>query len=313
MGMKTAYSRVCLASIAIASLTGCGISSTSGGVSATVQPNFTTWSNSIVAGKTVVVAGDSQQGTYSFVAGNVTARTVEAQQPGALLTLVFTETIPALSSFYTKDFRLQTASGTYIKFNRVDDTFFSSSGGTYSGFESADKTKVLMMAEVNLFEYQSYGIWTTGIGTASGTYGAVSVGSPSPAAAIPTQGVATYTGSAGGRHVDAAGPVFFATAQMSTSVDFFKRELYFRTSNTSQSPNPVADFYTGNNTLDMTGTLNIVPGTNQFRGAVTTGNGMTGTATGRFYGAAIQEIGGTFSTTGAGVQSYSGAFGGVKQ
>jgi hypothetical protein len=39
---------------------------------------------------------------------------------------------------------------------------------------------------------------------------------------------------------------------------------------------------------------------------------MTGTAKGRFYGPSAQEIGGTFSVTGAGVQSYGGAFGGAR-
>ena len=171
-----------------------------------------------------------------------------------------------------------------------------------------------MLADTTTFDYQTYGIWVTGVGTASGTYGAASVGAPSPASAVPAAVLATYAGHAGGRHVAVDGSVFFTTASMSTSVDFFKRELYFNTTDTDQTQNLAAGFaaVSSNNALNMTGTLNITPGTNQFTGTVNTAGGLTGTATGRFYGPAIQEIGGTFSTTGAGVQSYSGAFGGVK-
>jgi hypothetical protein len=67
-----------------------------------------------------------------------------------------------------------------------------------------------------------------------------------------------------------------------------------------------------NSSLRMTGTLNYASGSNQFSGAISTDGGMTGSATGRFYGPAAQEIGGTFSATGPGVQSYGGAFGGAR-
>jgi hypothetical protein len=67
-----------------------------------------------------------------------------------------------------------------------------------------------------------------------------------------------------------------------------------------------------NGSLNMTGTLNYSPGSNQFSGAVSTAGGMTGTAQGRFFGPAAEEIGGTFSVTGPGVQSYGGAFGGAR-
>lgn len=322
--MKTAYPRVCLTTLAIAGLTGCasvGTPSGAGGINPTVQPNFTTWATAIVSGKTSVVAGDSQQGTYSFdVANNrVTARTVSAQEPGAIFTQVFTTSTVVLPDFWAKDVRLQTPSGTNIRFTREVDTFFepvSSAFRNYWGIESADGTNIVLMADPlgpNAFSFQSYGIWATGVGTGSGTYGAASVGAPSPAGVIPTEGLATYSGAAGGRHVAIDGSVFFTTADMETSADFFRRELTFTTRNTRQVVDVVSGLSTFNDALNMTGTLNLIPGTNQFSGAVNTfGNVMSGTATGRFYGPAAQEIGGTFSTTGAGVQSYSGAFGGLK-
>jgi hypothetical protein len=316
--MKTAYPRVCLTTLAIAGLTACTSSSPPGavgGIGGSVLTNFTTWGASIGPGKTLVVAGDSQEGTYTFdVATNrVTASTVEAHSPaGALLTMKFTETITVLSDFWSNDYRLQTASGTDIKFNQIDDDFFDGFNNRYAGFESADQSNIIMLAEVDAFAYQTYGVWITGIGSASGTYGATSVGAPSPAGAIPAAGIATYGGHAGGLYVDSNGFLFFTTAQMNTSVNFFKREVYFATDTTSMRADPSTPGTTQNSALNMTGTLNIATGTNQFTGAVTTNGGMTGTATGRFYGPAIQEIGGTFSTTGTGGQSYTGGFGGVK-
>ena len=131
--MKTAYPRVCLTTLAIAGLTACADGGgTTGGISATVQPNFTTWGASIGPGKTLVVAGDSQEGTYTFnpVTKRVTASTAGTHSPsGALLTLKFTETIPVLSNFWSNDYRLQTVSGTDIKFNQIDDDFFDGFDG----------------------------------------------------------------------------------------------------------------------------------------------------------------------------------------
>jgi hypothetical protein len=62
----------------------------------------------------------------------------------------------------------------------------------------------------------------------------------------------------------------------------------------------------------MTGTLTYSAGANQFTGNVATTGGLTGTATGRFYGPTAQEIGGTFGIAGAGVTPYGGALGGKR-
>ncbi len=321
--MKTAFPRVCLASLVFAGLTGCASTSGgAGGIAPAVPANFTSWGSSRGSGQTLVATGDSQQGTYTFNlgTGRVTARTVGPQQTGVTYTEIWTTSTPVLSTVWARDVRLQTASGTDIRFNRVDDTFFDSTDTAGSlfqrltGIESGNGQNFLVIADPqgpNTFVYQTYGIWATGVGTGSGTYGAISVGSPTPAGVIPTEGLATYTGNAAGRHVALDGSLSYTVADMTTAADFFRRELTFTTTFTRQMNNVVAGTSTSNPALNMTGILNIVAGTNQFSGPVSAG-GMTGTATGRFYGPAAQEIGGTFSVTGTGVQSYSGAFGGKK-
>jgi hypothetical protein len=65
----------------------------------------------------------------------------------------------------------------------------------------------------------------------------------------------------------------------------------------------------------MSGNLSYPAGSNNITGAVSTASGMNGTATGRFYGPAGQEIGGTLavqSGVGAAASTLVGAFGGKK-
>lgn len=306
--MKTAYPRICLTFLAIAGLTACGGGGGSGGVGVTVTP-FTSWS-AVVAGSTIQATGESQQGTYSYniATDKVTAVTVNAQQSGA----TFTESFSA-STGLAQSVRFQTASGTDITFTRGVDTFgYLTINSYFWAIVSADGTRYAIMGDPiqTGWEYQSFGIWTTGAGTGSGTYGAASVGAPTPAGSIPTSGSAIYYGYAGGRHVASDGSYYFTLAAMQTSANFATRQLSFSTPYTEQTPDLVSSAM--NNSLNMTGTLSYASGSNQFSGAVTTAGGMTGTAKGRFYGTAAQEIGGTFSVTGTGVQSYGGAFGGAR-
>ena len=306
MSMKTAYPQLCLLTLTIAGLTACG-GSGSGGVGVTVTP-FTSWSN-VVAGSTIVAPADSQGGTYTWNAGTdrVTGATVGAQQSGGTFTQSFA------SDGFVQSVRFQTVSGTDISFTRGTDMFFVLTiNSDFWGIESADGTRYALMLDPVLsgWEYQSFGVWTTGAGTGSGTYGSASAGSPTPAGSVPTTGTATYFGYAGGRHVAADGSYYFTLANMQTSANFATRELNFQTNFTEQTANLFTSAPNAN--LDMSGSLSYAPGSNQFSGVISTTNGMTGSATGRFYGPSAQEIGGTFSVTGPGVQAYGGAFGGAR-
>jgi hypothetical protein len=64
----------------------------------------------------------------------------------------------------------------------------------------------------------------------------------------------------------------------------------------------------------MKGNLVYLAGTNRFSGDIKTAGGLPGTASGRFYGPAATEIGGTFIAKAAtGVETFVGAFGAKKQ
>ncbi len=299
--------------LAAAGLTACGGggggsgASVVGGVGVTVTP-FTSWS-AVTPGSTIAAAADSQEGTYTWNAftNRVTATTVSAPSPSSTFTQRFG------SNGLAQAVRFQTASGTDISFTRGPDTFFTLTiNSNFWGVESGDETRYALMADPILigWEYQSFGVWTTGAGSGSGTYGSASAGSRTPSGSIPASGFAVYLGYAGGRHVASDGSHFFTLSSMQTSVNFATRQLSFSTNFTEQTQNLYTS--TPNNSLNMNGTLSYSAGSNQFSGPVSTAGGLTGTAQGRFYGPAAQEIGGTFSTTGPGVQSYGGAFGGAR-
>jgi hypothetical protein len=304
--MNNYYTRFGCMLLAMVGLTACS-SGGGGGVTTTA---FTSW-GAVTAGSTIVATGDSQQGTYTWNSGTgkITGVSIAPQQSGA----TFTETFD--SSGVVKSVRFQTASGTNITFTQGVDTFGYLNINSY--FWAIVSPNLLnqnyaIMADPGQigWNYQSFGVWTTGAGSGSGTFGAASVGSATPAGSIPTSGSATYNGYAGGRHVASDGTYYYTLASMTTSANFATRQLSFATPYTEQT----GDFVTSatNSSLNMTGTLSYAPGSNQFSGSISTDGGMTGTATGRFYGPSAQEIGGTFSATGAGLQSYGGAFGGKR-
>lgn len=291
-------------------IAGCG-GGGGGGASAIapVSAPFVKWS-SIAANTTYAIPGDSVQGTYTWNANTdkITAITpAGAQQSGATLTEAFN------SNSIAQSVRLQTAAGTDISFERGIDTFgVLIINNNVNALVSANGTNILLSANPTAFgwDYQSYGVWATGAGTGSGTYGAASVGAPTAGGSVPTTGTATYTGSTGGRQVAADGSYFFTSSNMSAATNFATRSISFSTSGTLTTPNLITQAVAP--ALNMTGTLTYAAGANQFTGNVSTTSGLAGTATGRFYGPAAQEIGGTFGLTGAGISAYVGAFGGKR-
>jgi hypothetical protein len=118
---------------------------------------------------------------------------------------------------------------------------------------------------------------------------------------VPTTGNATFTGFTSGFYSENMQP-FFTSATVSAIVNFDTRNIAFSTSNTfignlntGGAPIPATD-------LNLTGTLIYGAGSNQFAGGVTaTRFSLSGSATGRFYGAAAPEMGGVYSLTGRGV------------
>ena len=166
------------------------------------------------------------------------------------------------------------------------------------------------------WQYQTFGVWETGRGdisnTVSGTFGAATVGTPTAGSAIPTTGSATFTGLVGGVYVDAPGTNDYITAgKMTADVNFLNRQVTLTTSDT-QKVNTITAVESPAPNLNMAGILNYAAGTNTFTGTVSA-TGLTGESTGQFNGPNAEELGGVFSLIGAGVETYIGGYGGVKQ
>ena len=123
-------------------------------------------------------------------------------------------------------------------------------------------------------------------------------------------GTATYEGLSAGVYSNSDGDVFQTESGVGAMVNFATRSIEFTTTGTQVNDlsTPPAAFVAQSD-LDMTGTLEYEAGSNQFTGPVETTGGMTGTASGVFYGPAAEEIGGTFATQGTGVEAYIGGFG----
>ncbi len=162
------------------------------------------------------------------------------------------------------------------------------------------------------YSYTQYGDWyqcsanCAGSGTTTDVGGFFVRGDSTAPANIPTTGTYTYNGSIAGVSIDAAGYSGEAAAGMTATANFATRSIAFVTANTMIMPDvgPVA----ANSNLNMSGTLTYAAGQNLFSGTVkTANNALSGTAAGRFYGPAAQEIGGLFALTGTG-GAYIGSF-----
>ena len=163
------------------------------------------------------------------------------------------------------------------------------------------------------FNYQTYGTWTRAPSDFAQLMSR-STGQATPTAALPTTGTATFTGTARGVYTFAGNATRQATtADMSATVNFGAREVGFSTSNTVLGPGGGGEG--ARPELNMTGTLRYSAGVNNFSGAVTApGAGLSGSANGRFYGPAAQEIGGVYSLGSPdGISGMTGGFGGKRQ
>jgi hypothetical protein len=169
-------------------------------------------------------------------------------------------------------------------------------------------SNALLANPMNLgWDYQSFGVWETGLDTTSGTFGAFSVGAPTTdlaaiAATVPT---ATFGGLVGGSYVkDGVGHAVLA--DLTVTANFANQSLLFGTNNTRTSLDWTN--FALNPDLDLTGTLTIKAGTNSFDGTLSTVSGLTGSSTGQFYGPTGEELGGVFFLQGNG-ETYTGAYG----
>lgn len=287
-------------------LVGCG--GGGGGTSATLA-SFSSWS-SVQRPSAISVDGISQSGTYTWNSGTdrITSRVDGISQTGATYTSTYDVNGNATNVSLTP------AGGSDVSWSRTSGDTFGSLilNSNIDAVVSADRTRIGLAANPYDYnwDYQTFGIWTTGAGTGSGTFGAMSIGAQTPGSGIPTSGTATYSGYTGGRYVNAAGEYWFTSSAMTAAANFGTRSINFATTGTQVTADLVN--VSNNTNLNISGTLTYAPGANQITGSVATTGGLTGSVNGRFYGPSAQEIGGTFSVTGAGLEGYAGAFGGKR-
>jgi hypothetical protein len=159
--------------------------------------------------------------------------------------------------------------------------------------------------------YQSFGAWED-YSVSGSRLGVFTAGVPSNVAAMPATGTATYRGYATGTYLDTYAHTVTATA--TATADFAKASIALSLTDTV-FPWDAHGAPLARPDLDLSGTLTSATGANAFAGPVVTKGGvpgnppMSGTADALFYGPGAAEVGGVFWVTGAGVESYGGAFG----
>ena len=75
--------------------------------------------------------------------------------------------------------------------------------------------------------YQTYGVWETGLNSGSGHFGAASVGAATSAGSVPTAGTANFSGNAIGAYIDAGGGNYVTASNATLAADFGARTVGF--------------------------------------------------------------------------------------
>ena len=182
------------------------------------------------------------------------------------------------------------------------------------------------------YTYQTFGVWRM-VGLSRGPTDSdpndvaesyFSMGIPSTFSSLPTSGSATYSGKFAGTFVHATtGILYDVSGAVTANVNFGARTISLASSNMSVLADDAASGTprTANPGLTVSGTLAYVAGSNTATGTISATNGMSGSATVRFYGPGIPattaskatgspaEFGGTLAVQVAGVGSMQGAFG----
>jgi hypothetical protein len=182
--------------------------------------------------------------------------------------------------------------------------------------ETASSVAIVIDARAAVvgWNYQTFGVWLNQNGPATFQAGAISAGAVTPGTAVPTSTTGNFTGRAAGFYVNPFGAAFATAADMSAIVDFGARTIVFATTNTTAANLSTGAPLLNSTNLNVTGSLSYALGSNQFSGNVSAPMAsLNGSATGRFYGPAAEEIGGTYGLSGVGqTERLMGAFGGKR-
>lgn len=141
-----------------------------------------------------------------------------------------------------------------------------------------------------------------------------SIGTETPANAMPTSGTATYHGLTTAQYV-VGGQAKQMSADVKAIADFGKKLIRLETGNTylHNLNSDGARVSTANADLNIKGSASWAEG-NQFKGTAATTNGMAGNLNGKFYGANAAEIGGTYGLkNAANTEQLIGGYGAKRQ
>lgn len=270
-------------------LTACG---GGGGSSSTLSP-FSGWNEISQPNQSFLVSGVALE--TSTVSDPVTDRVISFANPG--------ETSATLTG------------GLNAQGNGLSSVTVASNSGLSSTFtsgieavdgvifaESSDGLRDLTL--INPYDldwnYQTFGFWSVDQDLSRSTAGAFSVGAVTSSVNMPVTGVATYTGLGAG-WLGVVGAEVEVFASLVTAQTDFRLRTINLSSITFEGPLETS----------FSGSLIYSSGSTSFSGSVSTLNqSMTGTASGRFYGSAAEEMGGVFWLTGQSAGQSAGILGG---
>jgi hypothetical protein len=294
---------------AVPILSACGGGGGGGGGGVSVAP-FVSYSQIGTNTQVSVENGISNEIDYTYNVGALTATSLTNSQTGQSGAKVVVS-YDASSNLGTAT--LTTAGGTAISWNSATDTFgtLNINNNVEAAISANGQDYTLIANPFNFgWDYQTFGTWLTGAGTGSGKAGNYSIGSPTTGASIPTTGTATYTGATGGRYVTAAGLDYFVSSNLSATANYATRSVALTSTSSVASRDLISQ--SSMNAINFTGTMTYAAATNVLTGTITTTGGMNGTAKGQFYGPSANELGGSFTAAGGGLELLSGAFGAKK-
>ena len=301
--------RLLLASAVALTLSGCG----GGGGSSTTLSNLTvSFSENQTLPRSVSLSdGHGVETNYTWDSQNDKIASIGTAKFNDKTTL--NATFDANSNYGTAGF---TNTDSTLTFDTNDTYGTFSLDSDYLAVEKDNGQDYLVLAnpyKLN-FDYQTFGTWATGGGTGSGEVGGLSNGFRTLHSSIPTSGVATYTGEAGGRwveKVDVSGDYGWIKADLTATANFSNRQISVATSNSVRIDQKGRTDGAGfNSAYDFNGTLSYNDVNNHFQGNISNGGDLTGTAQGQFYGPNAEEMGGVFSLDSDGtIAGYMGGFG----
>jgi len=292
------------AALASAALSACG---GGGGGSNVREVPFTSFA-AVQPNERVVMQGTSQTASGALTSSpgggfNIDTATLTPTPQDGQLKLTYGAT-GAISSI---DFSTPSASASFVG--------ATCASGVCSA-ETASSVAVVIDARAAVvgWNYQTFGVWLNQTGPATFQAGGISAGAVTLGTAVPTSTTGNFTGRAAGFYVNPFGAAFATAADMSAIVDFGALTIVFATTNTTAANLSTGAPLLNSTNLNLTGGLSYASGSNQFSGNVSAPMAsLNGSATGRFYGPAAEEIGGTYGLSGVGqTERLMGAFGGKR-